>query len=107
MARTCILRAFGLQINARSSFSAVTLVLFRFRLYAFVEEAAALRSIVFRYAGAPTATRVSSFFPDVSLEMSPFPSILVPLSFALSMESTTTYLVPGTFFPFGWYFSTL
>ena len=34
-------------------------VLLRFRLYAFVE-AAALRSIVLRYAGAPIATRVSS-----------------------------------------------
>ena len=42
------------------------------RLYAFVE-AAALRSIVLRYAGAPIATRVFSFF---LLEMSLFPSIL-------------------------------
>ena len=36
---------------------------FVFRFYAFVE-AAALRSIVFRYAGVPIAIRVSfSFFP--------------------------------------------
>ena len=35
-------------------------VLLRFRLYAFVE-AAAFRSIVLRYAGAPIATRVSFF----------------------------------------------
>ena len=47
--------------DAMSSFSAgVTLVLFRFHIYAFIE-AAALRPIVFRYAGAPTATRISSF----------------------------------------------
>ena len=41
----------------------VCFVLLRFRLYAFVE-AAALRSIVHRYAGAPIATRafLSSFF---------------------------------------------
>ena len=50
-------------------------VLLRFRLYAFIE-AAALRSIVLRYAGAPIATRVSFFFPFVYLEMSLFPSIV-------------------------------
>ena len=49
-------------------------VLLRFRLYAFVE-AAALRSIVLRYAGAPIATRVSFF-----LEMSLFPSIFCTIS---------------------------
>ena len=45
-----------------TSFSGVTFVfvLLRFRLYAFVE-AAALRSIVLRYAGAPIATRVFVF----------------------------------------------
>ena len=43
-----------------SSFSGVTFVLFRFRFRccAFIE-AAALRSIVLRYAGAPTATSQS------------------------------------------------
>ena len=40
----------------------VCFVLHRFRIYAFVE-AAAVRSIVLRYAGAPIATRVFSFFP--------------------------------------------
>ena len=50
-------------------------VLLRFRLYAFVE-AAALYSIVLRYAAASIATRVSFFFPFVYLEkMSPFPSM--------------------------------
>ena len=44
----------------------VCFVLLRFRLYAFVE-AAALRSIVLRYAGALIATLVSfSFFGDVA-----------------------------------------
>ena len=44
-----------------SSFSCVTFVLFRFRLYTFIE-VAAFRSVVLRYAGALTATRVSPFF---------------------------------------------
>ena len=44
----------------------VCFVLLRFRLYAFVE-AAALRSIVLRYAGAPIATRVYfCLFGDVA-----------------------------------------
>ena len=62
MARTCILRAFVLQMPWRF-YSGVTfdLFCFVFRLYAFVE-AAALRSIVLRYAGVPIATRVSFFF---------------------------------------------
>ena len=62
VARTCILQAFGLQMPWRF-FSGVTFVLFCFvfRLYAFVE-AAALRSIVLRYAGVPIATRVSFFY---------------------------------------------
>ena len=47
-----------------TSFSGATFVfvLFRFRLYAFVE-AAALRSIALRYAGARIAARVSFLFP--------------------------------------------
>ena len=43
------------------SFSDVSFVLFRFRLYASTK-AAALRSTVLRYAGTPTATR-TCFFP--------------------------------------------
>ena len=58
----------------------VCFVLLRFRLYVFVE-AAAFRSIILRYAGAPIPTRV--------LEMSLFPSIF-PLS--LCMESTSYVL---------------
>ena len=50
----------------------VCFALLRFRLYAFVE-AAALRSIVLRYAGAPIATPVSFSF----LEMSLFSSIFL------------------------------
>ena len=64
-------------------FSDVTFVLFCFvfRLYAFVE-AAALRSIVLRYAGVPIATRVSFLFPYfvVYLEVSLFPSIFSAFS---------------------------
>ena len=55
MARTCILRAFDLQMSSRLS---LVLRLFCFALLCFVfrhafVEAAALRSIVLRYAGAP------------------------------------------------------
>ena len=66
-------------------FSGLTSVLFCFvfRLYAFVE-AAALRSIVLRYAGVPIATRVSFFncfrFIFVYLEMSLFPGIFCTIS---------------------------
>ena len=66
-------------------FSGLTSVLFcfAFRLYAFVE-AAALCSIVLRYAGVPIATRVSFFyffrFIFVYLEMSLFPSIFCTIS---------------------------
>ena len=62
VARTCILRAFRLQLPWRF-FSGVTfdLFCFVFRFYAFVE-AAALRSIVLRYAGVPITTRVSFFY---------------------------------------------
>ena len=68
------------------------LLCFVFRLYAFLE-AAALRSIVLRYAGgAPIATRVSFFFPFVYLEMSLFPSIFVPFPFSLCIESTSYVL---------------
>ena len=66
-------------------FFGITFILFRFRLHTFIE-AAALRSIVLRYAGAPTATRVSSSFPVVYLEMSLFPSILCTNCRSLCME---------------------
>ena len=57
--------------DAMASLSGVTFVLLRVRLYALVE-AAALRSIGLRYAGAPIATRVFfllfsfCFFRDVA-----------------------------------------
>ena len=91
MARTCILRAFRLQI-CLDVFSLVSSLFlkknqfvvfcFVFRLYAFVE-AAALRSIVLRYyAGVPIATRVSFFFLFlfIYLEMSLVPSIFSAFS---------------------------
>ena len=82
-----------------ASFSGVaTFVLFCFvfRLYAFVR-AAALRSIVLRYAGAPIATRFFFFF-----EMSLFPSIFCIISAFLFVWG-----VPRTFIPSEWCFSTL
>ena len=78
-------------------FSDVTFVLFRFRLSAFTE-AAALRSIVLRssicmrpdsHTQLPTTACVIFLFLFlpffVSLEMSLFPSIFVPLPFYLCM----------------------
>ena len=82
MARTCILRAFGLQIPLRLSL-VVRLFCFAllcsvFRLYVFFVEATALRSIVLRYAGAPNSH--TCFFPFVYLEMSLFPSFFGAIS---------------------------
>ena len=100
MARTCILQAFALQMSCR-----LPLVL-RFRFVSFSSYvfigAAALRSIVLRYASAPTATHVSSFYPFDSYEMSFFQSIFVPLPF-----SCFVWRVRRTFFPSGWCFSAL
>ena len=97
--------------DAMTSYSGVTFVLFCFvllsfifRLYAFVE-AAALRSIVLRYAGAPTATRVSFFFPFfVYLETSLFPSIFLYhfrfLFFVWTIEYVLRSFLPdGAFLP--------
>ena len=77
------------------SFPGVTFVLFCFALlrffvfYAFVK-AAALRSIVLRYAGAPIATRVTFFF-----EMSLFPSIFCTISaFSLYGEYVVRSFLP-------------
>ena len=91
--------------DAMTFFSGVTFVfvLLRLRLYAFVE-AADLLSIVLRYAGAPIATRVSSFFIFVYyLEMSLFPRIL----FFHCRRFPLAWKVRRTFFPSGWCFSTL
>ena len=68
-----------------------------FRLYVFVE-AAALRSIVLRYAGAPLATRffVFCFF---LLEMSFFPSIFCTISaFSLYGEYVVRSFLPDDVF---------
>ena len=78
----------------------------RFRLYAFVE-AAALRSIVLRYAGAPIATRLFSLFSFffssfVYLEMlSLFPSIFCTMfAFSLNGEYVVrSFLSDGVFLP--------
>ena len=104
MALTRILRAFGL-IDLMTSFSGVTFVLFcfvfvllRFCFYDFVE-AAALRSIVLRYAGAPIAARVSFFFPFVCLEMSLFPSKFGTISnFSLYGDYVVHYFLPDGVF---------
>ena len=76
-------------------------VLLRFRLHAFIE-AAALRSIVLRYAGAPIATRVSFFSPFVLLEMAFFPSIFCTIAvFSLYGEyvEPVRFSLPDGVFP--------
>ena len=73
------------------------LVCFVFRLYAFVE-AAALRSIVLRYAGVPIATRFFLFLFFFLLEMSLFPSVLYHFRFLF------VWRVRRTFFSSGWCF---
>ena len=85
-----------------TSFSGVTFVLFLliFRLYAFVEAAAVLRSIVLRYAGAPIATLVSFFlsFFLLLILMSLFPSIFCTIAvFSLFGK----YVVVRSFLPDG------
>ena len=70
---------------------------FVFRLYAFVE-AAALHSIVLRYAGVPIATCVSFFLFFhffAYLEMSLFPSIFFTISaFSLYGEYVVRFFLP-------------
>ena len=65
-------------------------------------EAAALRSIVLRYAGAPIATRVSFFFfPFVYLEVSLCLSIFCTIAaFSLNGEYVVRSFLPnGVFLP--------
>ena len=87
----------------------VCFVLLRFRLYALVE-AAALRSIVLRYAGAPIATQVPLFiyfsffffiFFVFCLEMSLFPSISCTIvAFSLyGVYAVRSFLPNGVFLP--------
>ena len=104
MARTCILRAFGLQMSWRLSLVlrlfCFALLCFVFRLYAFVE-AATLRSIVLRYADAPIATHVSFFFHFAYLKMSLFLSTFCTISaFSLYGEYVIRSFLPnGVFLP--------
>ena len=77
----------------------VCLFLLRFRLYAFVE-AAALRSIVLRYAGAPIiATRIFFYFLFRDVVFPFFESFFVPLPLSRRMESTpyVLFLPKGVF----------
>ena len=79
----------------------VCFFLLRFRLYAFVE-AAALRSIVLRHAGAPIAARVSFFLlPLVYLEMSLFPSVFCTIAASSSNGEyvVLSFLPNGVFLP--------
>ena len=77
--------------RSKTIHSGATFVLFCFvfRLYAFVE-AAALRSILLRYTGAPIATRVSFFL--CYWQISLFPIFFVSFSLSLCTESTSYVL---------------
>ena len=83
-----------------SGVATFVLFCFVFRPYAFVE-AAALRSIVLRYAGVPIATRVSFFFVFVFVFVAFFEYlfyfilffIFVPFPLSLCMESSTSYVL--------------
>ena len=79
-------------------FSGVTFVLFCF-VFRFVE-AAALRSIVLRYAGVPIATHVSLFLFLIIFFLSLFPRFF----FWYHFRFLFVWRVRRTFFPFGWYF---
>ena len=74
------------------------LVLLLFRLYAFVE-AAALRSIVLRYAGASIATRVPFFFFLLLIFICRFCRM-----FLYHCRFLFVWKVHRTRFPSGWYF---
>ena len=76
-------------------------ILLRFRLYAFVE-AAALRSIVLRYAGAPIATRVSFVF----FLLFNWRDAALSEYFLYHCRFLFVRRVRRTFFPSGWSFST-
>ena len=90
--------------DVMTSFSGVTFVLFC-PVFVFMlkfAEAAALRSIVIRYAGAPIATRVSFFSPFVYLGMSLFPSFFCTIvaSFSLYGDYVVRFPLPnGVFLP--------
>ena len=76
----------------------VCFVLLRFRLCGLLE-AAALRSIVFRYAGTPTATRVSFFFSFFILGDVTFSDIFFAV-FSLYREYVVRSFFPdGVFLP--------
>ena len=79
----------------------VSFLLFLFGLYACVE-AAALRSIVLRYAGAPIATRVSFFFSFCL-----FGDVGFFEYFLYHGRFLFVWGVRLTLFPSGWCFSTL
>ena len=96
MARTCILRVFGLQILSWRLSLVLRLFCFAsFRLYAFVEVAALCSKNVLRHAGVPIATRTCIFFyffPFVCLEV--FPSIFCTISaFSLYGLESTSYVL--------------
>ena len=83
----------------RCLFCFFALLCFVFRLlYAFVE-AAALRSLVLRYTGAPIATRVSYFFPIGDVAFSEY--------FLYHFRFLSVWIVRRTFFPSVWCFSYL
>ena len=102
MARTCILRRFVCRCHDVFLWSYVCFLLLRFRFYTFVE-AAALRSIVLRYAGVPIATHIVSFF--LFFPFCLFGDVAFSEYFFLyHFRFCFVRRVPRTFFPSGWCF---
>ena len=91
-----------------TSFSGVTFVMFcLFRLYAFFVEAAALSSIVLRYAGgASIATRSSSTCFFLSF-LCLFGDVAFSEYFLYHYRFLFVWRIRRTFFPSEWCFSTL
>ena len=78
-------------------------VLLRFRLYAFIE-AAALRSIVLRYAGAPIATSVFFLFPLLFIWRCHFFRVFFCTIAAFSLNGeyvVRAFLQNSVFLPYG------
>ena len=106
MARTCILRAFGLQMSRRLSLLLRLLCVASFSyIYAFIE-AAALCSIVLRYTGAPIATR-TCFFCFCFFCLLFIWRYLLYEYFLYHCRFHFIWRVRRTFFPSRWCFPTL
>ena len=100
VARTCILRKFGLQMSCCLSLVSRLFCFVLFSFVCFFFEAAVLRSIILRSSicmRPDSNTQVTTVC--ILLEMALFPSIFVPLPFfSLSGEYIVRFFLPGSVF---------